>query len=268
MTIYDFFYEKIVPLFKSDYQDFNSKSVEGYEVFKAKWSKTEHEAMVTAAVLELLQHILEKLVKLTNYKKYQEENLHKSQVARWYVNGFTMEYNECRRYDLKHPYKQADFMESAQRLKPSEDLELGGWNVNKFRKYTVNLGRHEGTLFYMTEHTGAHDDSASSRLAGRELPQELQTNESRQILEKAIAKGLCDAEFHWLKSKLLLSYFADCASGKLHLSKAEQDGKEKVCWKPFETLFGYTDLASGKNTYTNKTGKLPNEYELVDSIFK
>lgn len=148
MTIYDFFQEQIVPIFKTDYQNFDSKNVEGYAVFKAKWDKVEREAMVTDDILELLRHILEKFVKST---KYKEEDLSKFQISRWYVNGFTMAYNYCRRYDLGHPHQQTDFTEFAKKLKSSEDLEQGEWNVDKFRKYTINLGRHEGTLFYIAE---------------------------------------------------------------------------------------------------------------------
>lgn len=148
MTIYDFFQEQIVPFFKTDYQNFNSKTVSGYDVFKAKWDKKEHEAMVTVDALELLRRIQGKFVTST---KYKEEDLSKSQVSRWYVNGFTMAYNYCRRYDLDHPHQLTDFTEFAKKLKSSEDLEQGAWDVDKFRKYTINLGRHEGTLFYMAE---------------------------------------------------------------------------------------------------------------------
>ena len=54
----------------------------------------------------------------------------------------------------------------------------------------------------------------------------------------------------------------------MKLSKAEQDGKKKTYWKPFETLFGISGLANYKNTYTNKTGKLPIDHEIVESIFR
>ena len=159
MTIYDFFQEQIVPFFKTDYQNFDSKNVEGYEVFKAKWDKVEREAMVTAEVLKQLQHIQEKFVRST---KYKEEDLSKSQISRWYVNGFTMAYNYCRRYDLDHPHQQTNFTEFAKKLKSSEDLEQGKWNVDKFRKYTINLGRQEGTLFYMVENPQSQNDVAAA----------------------------------------------------------------------------------------------------------
>ena len=100
------------------------------------------------------------------------------------------------------------------------------------------------------------------------LPAELQTEAARQILDKAILLRLCDNEYHWQKTNSLLAYFADCACEHLKLSKAEQDGKKKTYWKPFETLFGVSGLANYKNTYTNKTGKLPIDHEIVESIFR
>ena len=100
------------------------------------------------------------------------------------------------------------------------------------------------------------------------IPTELQTEEARLILDKAISLGLCDNEYHWQKTNSLLAYFSDCACEYLNLSKAEQDGRKKTYWKPFETLFGVSGLANYKNTYTNKTGKLPTDHEIVESIFR
>lgn len=100
------------------------------------------------------------------------------------------------------------------------------------------------------------------------IPTELQTEAARLILDKAISLGLCDENYTWQKTNTLLAYFSDCACEHLNLSKAEQDGKKKTYWKPFETLFGVSGLANYKNTYTNKTGKLPIDHEIVESIFR
>lgn len=99
------------------------------------------------------------------------------------------------------------------------------------------------------------------------IPTELQTEAARLILDKAISLGLCDENYTWQKTNTLLAYFSDCACEHLNLSKAEQDGKKKTFWKPFETLFGVSGLANYKNTYINKTGKLPTDHEIVESIF-
>ena len=99
------------------------------------------------------------------------------------------------------------------------------------------------------------------------IPTELQTEAARLILDKAISLGLCDENYTWQKTNTLLAYFSDCACEHLNLSKAEQDGKKKTFWKPFETLFGVSGLANYKNTYINKTGKLPTDHKIVESIF-
>ncbi len=112
------------------------------------------------------------------------------------------------------------------------------------------------------------DDKGDVENKPAPIPTELQTEEARLILDKAISLGLCDNEYHWKKTNSLLAYFSDCACEYLNLSKAEQDGRKKTYWKPFETLFGVSGLANYKNTYTNKTGKLPTDHEIVESIFR
>ena len=112
------------------------------------------------------------------------------------------------------------------------------------------------------------DDKGDIENKPAPIPTELQTEEARLILDKAISLGLCDNEYHWQKTNSLLAYFSDCACEHLNLSKAEQDGRKKTYWKPFETLFGVSGLANYKNTYTNKTGKLPIDHEIVESIFR
>ena len=99
------------------------------------------------------------------------------------------------------------------------------------------------------------------------IPEELRTEKAAKMFRKAISKGLCDECYHWKHSKVLLAYFADRASEYLQLSKAEQDGKKKVFWKPFETLFQVSGLSGARNTYTNKTGILPHNHKIVDAIF-
>ena len=114
----------------------------------------------------------------------------------------------------------------------------------------------------------APDDECKIENKPASIPTELQTEEAQLILDKTISLGLCDNEYHWQKTNSLLAYFSDCACEHLKLSKAEQDGKKKTFWKPFETLFGVSGLANYKNTYTNKTGKLPTDHEIVESIFR
>ena len=148
MTLYDFFQEKILPWFKGDYQEFSSKTVDGYSLYVATWDKEPRQAMITTNALALLQRIFDRHSESTGNK---EAGLLSSQVSRWYVNGFTSAYNYCRRYDLDHPFEHTNFAQWSVKLNSSDDLERGEWNLDMFRKYTINLGRHVGTLFYVAE---------------------------------------------------------------------------------------------------------------------
>ncbi len=99
------------------------------------------------------------------------------------------------------------------------------------------------------------------------IPKELESDQAKQLFDKARSLGLLDDDYQWKKSKALLAYFADKASIRLGLSKAEQDGQPKIPWKPFETLFHISGLADAKNVYINKTGKLPIGHDIVDTVF-
>lgn len=99
------------------------------------------------------------------------------------------------------------------------------------------------------------------------LPNELNTKQSKELLQKAMLKGLCDSNYDWLKSKALLAYFADRTSEYLKLGKGEYDGKTKTSWKPFETLFDISGLSGAKRDY-QRTGTLPDGYKEVDKLFE
>lgn len=147
MEAYDFLQEWVKPIIKGDYQDFSSKKVEGYSLFISEYKKPHVQAMVRADILELLQSIELKYREVSK----GEVDLYNSQISRWYVNGFTGTYNRCRRNDLKHPLEHHDYVSLASKFKPVEDLNGGNWNKDKFRKYTISLGRYEGILFYVAE---------------------------------------------------------------------------------------------------------------------
>ena len=128
--------------------------------------------------------------------------------------------------------------------------------------------QHDWDKFFGIKISEDDKDGAVTERKVKQIPAELQTEAARLILDKAISLGLCDENYTWQKTNTLLAYFSDCACEHLNLSKAEQDGKKKTYWKPFETLFGVSGLANYKNTYTNKTGKLPSDHEIVESIFR
>jgi len=101
----------------------------------------------------------------------------------------------------------------------------------------------------------------------KNLPIELDNDEVKNLLQKAITAGLCDNSYKWVKSKSLLAYLADKISEHLNLGKGEYDGKIKTSWKPFETLFGISGLSGAKRDY-QKTGTLPDGYSIVDKLFE
>lgn len=100
-----------------------------------------------------------------------------------------------------------------------------------------------------------------------DFPIELRTDKAEVILKKAIDGGLMDNTYKWSKSKALLAYFADKTSEYLGLCKGEYDGKPKVSWQPFETLFCIKGLSGAKRDY-QKTGTLPSGHDAVDKLFK
>lgn len=97
-----------------------------------------------------------------------------------------------------------------------------------------------------------------------DLPSELNTEPAKALFQGAIQNRLCDTNYKWLKTKALLAYFADRASEYLNLGKGEYDGKKKISWKPFETLFGIKGLSGARRDY-QKTGVLPLGHEDVDN---
>lgn len=188
MTLYDFFQEKILPWFKDDYQEFSSKTVDGYSLYVATWDKTPRQAMITKNAPALLQRIFDKFSASTGNK---EAGLQSSQVSRWYVNGFTSAYNYCRRYDLDHPFEHTDFAQWSIKLNSSDDLERGEWDIDMFRKYTINFGRREGTLFYVAEReasNGKIEDKQGELSTGDNNTLPSDVNNEKKLYE--FSKGL------------------------------------------------------------------------------
>lgn len=157
-----------------------------------------------------------------------------------------------------------------------ERVEQKGWMEMKKQLIATSIQngiKSQGmwNCFFNDEEEAHGDDHVVDVVAlskpEREIPIEFQSEKAQRYLRRAIEAGLCDENYQWLKTKMLLAYFADIACDKLSLSRAEQDGKPKTNWKPFETLFGISGLSFSRNIYRNKTGNLPKGFEEVDSIF-
>lgn len=98
------------------------------------------------------------------------------------------------------------------------------------------------------------------------IPNELNNDNTKMILQRAIDEGLCDDNYKWEKTNRLLAYFVDKACEYLEISIGQYDGREKVKWKPFEKLFGIDNLAQAKKDY-QREGQIPKGSEIVDRIF-
>lgn len=116
-------------------------------------------------------------------------------------------------------------------------------------------------LINRVEQAAAEQEQAA---AETELPQELNTDEAKKYIQKAINLGLMDDNYKWLRGLQMCACFARDMSIKLNLGKGE-----RISWKPFETLFG---LPKGKLRLNlndiQKTGSSPKDTDLIDAIFE
>ena len=107
----------------------------------------------------------------------------------------------------------------------------------------------------------------------QQLPDGLNTNEAKQIFQRAIAVRIIEGTeqgYKWKGTKQLLAYFAEQMSNKFNLSgKLDKEGNTTVSWKPFEDLFGVANLRSAKNDWMKVNTKFtPNGYGQIDDILK
>lgn len=105
-----------------------------------------------------------------------------------------------------------------------------------------------------------------------QIPDELNTEESKKYLERAIKLGLMNERYEWLKGKQLCAYFASEMSKRLKLGKGivgGKDGSTRTSWKPFEELFGIENGKLRQNMNDiQKTNVYPMGWELVDKVFE
>lgn len=102
------------------------------------------------------------------------------------------------------------------------------------------------------------------------LPDKLKDDEAVKIFQKTIDAQLVEIAtdgLKWKGTKALCAYFADKASEHLNLSNTVTETGKAAAWKPFETVFGYTNLKTCKADW-RKTGQMPKGVEEVDALFK
>ena len=153
-----------------------------------------------------------------------------------------------------------------------ERIEQNGFSELKQQliKSSIQNGiktQNDWDRFFGLEVSADNEESTIAERKANQIPVELQSEAAQQILKKAIELGLCDDNYHWNGNKNLLSYFAERTSERLELCHAEQNGRKKTSWKPFEKLFSISGLSDPQNDYRNKGANLPLGHETVDSIF-
>lgn len=103
------------------------------------------------------------------------------------------------------------------------------------------------------------------------LPEELKKNEVVGIFQRAIDANLIvhtPKGLKWKDTKQLLAYFAVRLSELFDLSKrVDKDGNKTTSWKPFENLFGETDLKGAKQNWMRSNTKFePTGFKKVDAL--
>ncbi len=104
----------------------------------------------------------------------------------------------------------------------------------------------------------------------QQVPPKLETKQAKRYFDKAIGLGLMDRNYKWLKGLQMLACFAYSMSIRLELGKGVNgDGRQRISWKPFETLFS-VDKGKLRLNYNDiqKTGQQPKESYLIDRVFE
>lgn len=94
-----------------------------------------------------------------------------------------------------------------------------------------------------------------------EIPTQLTTEKAKGYFAKAIELELMNENYKWNKGKTLCACFAFGMNIELNLGK----GKRKS-WKPFEILFGYSNLRGNINDIKFHSQD-PSEIDLVNKVF-
>lgn len=108
--------------------------------------------------------------------------------------------------------------------------------------------------------------------AETKLPEELNTDEAKKYIQKAVNIGVVEyteSGVKWNGTKQLLAYFAEKMSIRLNLSnKFYNTGKKAVCWKPFEKMFGMCNLREAKQNWLRLYTRFePTGFENINKIF-
>lgn len=151
----------------------------------------------------------------------------------------------------------------------------GVWTGEQYAQYKGALNELERGFdvrlkqFAIAYDFALSDDQDEQQPQPQQIPTELDTPEAKVYLDKAIELGVMDSNYNWRRTKQLLAYFAEQMSNRLNLSnKLDKDGNTTIAWKPFENLFGVSDLKGAKQNWMRINTKFePTGFEEIDKIF-
>lgn len=200
-----------------------------------------------------------------DYLKYENKA---ADILKQQYGVFSLYFNEIRHTrDIEELYRvMGDYLSRLDSSKGDMLLYCLDW---------INVYGHNG---YITEKPPFVDEWESLEQTAeieqhpepQQIPTELSIPEAKVYLDKAIELGLMDSNYKWLKGLQMLACFACSMSIRLELGKGVNgDGRPRISWKPFETLFS-VDRGKLRLNYNDiqKTGQQPKESYLIDKVFE
>jgi len=167
--------------------DFSHRDVEGFEHFISVYQNKQMVVLISDATKKKLQDYYD-----GRREKARTPLLSLSQAGRWYANGFTSAYNFCKQYaDRLHG--TFDFTPYIEKLgqENEKDVHL---HIKVSRDYVINVGRIEGTRFYMEEsgniRNGSEEDRKETAAPMTAEQDATDAQEERNFPALAVAKNL------------------------------------------------------------------------------
>ena len=142
-----------------------------------------------------------------------------------------------------------------------------------FKKYICSKADYSLNALLSKDDTPKEKPTTAPTTDEIRLPQELDNDEFRAILIKAVDAGLCSLEngkYKWNDAIQLCAYFDERMSDYYSLSNTMSGKHYKTSWKSFVDVFGdiVKDLPAAKQEYQRYGNNKPTDSELVDELLK
>lgn len=144
--------------------DFSQQANDEYKHFISAFQDKKLVVLTSETTLNKLQAYYDE--KTTGNKK--RPLLQLSHTGRWYANGFISAYNYCVQYGKKQPSGKFDFTPYARSLEEINELNSSSEKLE--RDYILNVGRIEGTRFYLAEHGYSTETPIDAAMQAESVP--------------------------------------------------------------------------------------------------